>query len=254
MDVLRLAKEDAEYHVVEMAAKGLVALVVIVLVSVCAVLAVPDVFTLQNKQQMRKILLFIVTCICSACVMGQEDYVLETRFRNPVDTAKFHESPTMLLFVHSKCQHGHLCPTTRMQRALETDSLGFRSKFGIKLYVIYPEYSQYDINTFDSFSPAENTVVAFYVKRTHKGTFHESGSTPHIVFYDGNNHIRTKIGGNVEELKDSVCNKWRGEQRICRRCWGRGSVTPVPRSGDPDLAVGICPMCRGKKTLYQSYY
>ena len=141
-----------------------------------------------------------------------------------------------------------------MQKKIETDSLGFLRKFGIKLYVIYPEYSQYNINTYDSFSPTENTVVAFYTQRTHQGLFHESGSTPHIVFFDGKGHIRTKTGGTVEELNDSVCNKWRRERKICQTCWGSGSITPVPRSGHPDLAVGICPMCRGRKAIYQSYY
>lgn len=68
---------------------------------------------------------------------GRESYPLETRFRNPIDIDSFSKYPTMLLFVHSKCKNGYLCPTKKMQKALENDSLGFRKKYGIKLYVIY---------------------------------------------------------------------------------------------------------------------
>ena len=186
-------------------------------------------------------------------LLGQEEYVLETRFRNPVDTVKFHEIPTMLLFVHSKCQHGHLCPTTRMQKALETDSLGFRKKYGIKLYVIYPEYSSDDILTFDSFVPTENTAIAFYTKHRYKGTFYDGNVTPHVVFFDGKGHIRTKTGGNVEELKDSVEMEWRDYIGYCRRCQGTGRVRPN-RFGGPDESVGICPICGGSKRLRYSNY
>ncbi len=162
-----------------------------------------------NVEIMKQLLLSVLFCWVVTALYAQENYVLETRFRNPVDTTKFKESPTLLLFVHSKCQHGHLCPTTRMQKALETDSLGFRRELGMKLYVIYPKYSSDDIQTFDSFMPTDKTVVAFYTKPYYKGTFYEGNTTPYVVFYDGRGHVRTKIGGTIVELKDSIYGSWR---------------------------------------------
>ena len=195
---------------------------------------------------MKKGFVLSIMCWLTICVWGQEDYVLETRYRNPVDTMKFQEQPTILLFVHTKCQHGHLCPTTRMQKALESDSLGFRKKYNIKLYVIYPSIvSQYDINVFDSFSPTEDAQVAFYTKSDYKGVFQEGSTTPYIIFYDGKGHIHTKTGGTIEELKDSVENTWRFERGQCPVCHGTGSISPQRYSGDPDLSVGICRRCSG---------
>lgn len=201
---------------------------------------------------MKSLLLLIVTYI-PILLWGQEKYVLETRYRNPIDTVKFHESPTMLLFVHSKCQSA-LCSTTKMQMALERDSLGFRTKYGINLYVVYPKYSQSDIATFDSFSPVKGTFVAFYTSLNHRKTFHEGNITPHIVFYDGKGHVYSKIGGTIEDLNDSVCNKWRYINKKCPVCKGTGKVKPNKYGHDPDLAVGICRRCSGgiigKEELY----
>ena len=203
---------------------------------------------------MKRFLLFFLLVISASCLLGQENYVLETRFRNPIDTVKFHKTPTMLLFVHSKCQHGHLCPTTRMQKALESDTFGFINRFGIRLYVIYRYYSQNDINTFDSFSPIVNAKVAFYTNINHQGTFGEGGTTPYIVFYDGKGHVHTQRGGTIEELNDSVSNKWRYVNEKCPVCNGTGSVKPNRLSHDPDLSVGICRRCSGgilgRKELY----
>ena len=192
---------------------------------------------------MVKLITSLVLCIFSLNAIGQEDYILETRFRNPIDTAKFHETATMLLFVHSNCQHRHLCPTTRMQRALETDSLGFLNRYGIQLFVIYPRYSDYDIKTFDSFSPKRNANVAFYTSHSYKGAFKEGVSTPYVVFYDGKGHVRTKAGGTIAELNDSVCTKWRFVDIQYPVCHGTGRVSPNRPSNDPDLSVGICRMC-----------
>lgn len=190
---------------------------------------------------MKTLLILLFSCL-SMLSWGQEDYVLETRFRNPIDTAAFSKNPTMLLFVHSQCKEGHMCSTMKMQKALESDSLGFRSKYGIKLYVVYREYSKADINTFDSFAP-QNATVAFYTSRKYEGTFSEKSVTPYIVFYDGNGHIHKKEGGIIEELNNSVNREWRYKK--CPRCHGHRTVLPNPRGG-PDESVGICPRCGGR--------
>lgn len=193
--------------------------------------------------------------LTAICLWGQENYPLETRFRNPVDVDSFSKSPTMLLFVHPKCQSEHMCPTARMQKALECDSLGFRVKYGIKLFVICPKYSLVDERQYDNFSPT-NSELIFYTAPKFYGTFQEGTTTPHIVFYDGKGHMQSMTGGTIEELKDSLELKWRlGEDIPCPVCKGTGSVKPNPRSNDPDLSVGICRRCGGcgylgRKTYY----
>lgn len=198
------------------------------------------------------VLSFLV--LTAACLWGQEDYPFETRFRNPVDVEAFKNSPTMLLFVHPKCKSGNMCPTARMQKALEHDSLGFRVKYGIKLFVVCPKYSVADERQFDDFSPI-NSELIFYTAPKHYGSFQEGTITPHIVFYDGKGLMRSMTGGKIEELKDSVVLKWRfGEKRPCPVCKGTGSVKPNPRSKDPDLSVGICRRCSGGFLARKSYY
>lgn len=206
---------------------------------------------LQNKKAMKALLILLFSCL-SMLSWGQEDYVLETRFRNPIDTAAFSKNPTMLLFVHSQCKEGRMCPTMKMQKALESDSLGFRSKYGIKLYVIYPKYSEADINTFDSFAP-QNATVAFYTSKKYEGTFSEKAMTPYIVFYDGKGHLHKKEGGTIEELNDSINTEWRYKKYgICPRCNGTGRVKPN-RHGGPDESVGICSRCGGKNSSFYIY-
>ena len=200
---------------------------------------------------MKIALISLFSCI-SMLALGQEDYILETRLHQPIDIAAFSKEPTMLLFVHSQCEEGHLCPILKMQKALESDSLGFRSKYGIKLYVIYPKYSEADINIFDSFVP-QNATVAFYTSRKYEGTFSEKSTTPYIVFYDGKGHIHTKEGGTIEELNNSVNREWRCKK--CPKCKGTGRVKPNLRGG-PDESVGICPLCGGKRkgSIFGVYY
>lgn len=153
------------------------------------------------------ILLLICVPVLAIAQRNDEDYVLETRYRNPIDTTTFCKMPTMLLFVHSKCNQGYRCATIRMQEALEKDSLGIRSQYGIRLYVIYPRYSDKDIQTFDSFSPI-NAKVAFYTEGKYWGTFKEGTTTPYIILYDGKGHMVTKTGGTIEEVKDLVTTQW----------------------------------------------
>lgn len=127
---------------------------------------------------MKKFLIILLYVCVSLNIAGQRNDVLENRFRNPIDTTTFHTRPTILLFVHSQCGNGHLCATTRMQKALEKDSLQIRKERAIKLYVVYPKcYDIQDINT---------------------------------------------------------------------------NVKPVPKSGNSDLSIGICPMCGGSGNFRQT--
>ena len=192
--------------------------------------------------------------LIATCSWGQEDYLFETRFRNPVDVHAFNTSPTMLLFVHPRCPNGTMCPTARMQKALECDSMGFRVRYGIKLFVICPKYSVVDERQFDDFSPI-NSELIFYTAPKYYGSFQEGTTTPHIVFNDGKGHMHSMTGGTIEDLKDSVEIKWRfGENTPCPVCKGTGSVKPNPRSNDPDLSVGICRRCSGGYLGRKSYY
>lgn len=172
-------------------------------------LAVQVVHILQNN--MKKALFMLVYILVGLNMSGQENYALETRFRNPVDTVKFSRNPTCLLFVHSHSK-GHLCPTSRMQQALEKDSLQIRKERGIKLYVIYPSYKEDDIRMFDYYNPVLSEV-AFYTDRKYKGSFSEGTSTPFVVLYDGKGNVFTKSGGTYEELCELIKTKI---PRICR--------------------------------------
>ena len=150
------------------------------------------------------VLLYICVCLNIA---GQDNYVFENRFRNPVDTMTFYTRPTILLFVHSKCGHGHLCPTTRIQKALEEDSLQIRKERGIKLYVVFPKcYDINDVNTFDSFNPV-NAEVVFYTDTKYKGTFSEGNTTPYTVFYDRNGNVSKGLCTTYEKLCELITVK-----------------------------------------------
>lgn len=173
---------------------------------------------LQNKMKR----LFVIFGSILAClnIFGQEDYVLETRFRNPVDTTKFHTNPTLLLFVHSQCHHEHQCATTRMQKALEEDSLQIRKERGIKLYVVYPTYKKEDIKMFDSYNPVLSEVV-FYTDTKYKGIFSEGNLTPFAILYDGKGNVFTRLGGTYEDLCEWM--KTKVFSRIC--CvWGGSGI------------------------------
>lgn len=193
-----------------------------------------------------RIIICLLVCLSSLNVIGQEEYALETRFRNLIDTAKFNESSTLLLFVHSKFQDGHFCPTKRMQKALEYDSLELRFRLKIPLYVIYDHYSEKNINDFDSFSPQRDAKVAFYTRSEYKGTFGDCGETPYIVFYDGKGNRYSRTGGTYEELRDSIY-RWKLNYVRCPVCNGTGkAVNPQERlrKGDPDYWMCPNPKCR----------
>lgn len=186
------------------------------------------------------ILLFFCACLDIA---GQDNYVFENRFRNPVDTMTFYTRPTILLFVHSKCSHEHLCPTTRIQKALEEDSLKIRKERGIKLYVVYPKYyDTSDINTFDTFNPI-NAEVLFYTDMRYKGVFSEGNTTPFIVLYDKKGNVHKRQGCTYKDLVDWISIYI---LRPCSFCKGSGIYTSYnpdfwldKRHGEP------CSVCHG---------
>lgn len=191
---------------------------------------------------MKKCLTILLSICACLNIAGQEHYVFENRFRNPVDTMTFYTQPTILLFVHSECGHEHWCPTTRMQKALEEDSLQIRKALGIKLYVAYPtSYNTNDINTFDAFNP-KNSEVVFYTDIKYKGVFSEGNQTPFVVLYDKKGDVHRWQGGTYKDLVDWISIYI---PIPCSFCKGTGSVKPVPERGNPDWCVGICPKCGG---------
>lgn len=154
---------------------------------------------------MKKFVITLLSIFVCLNMAGQENYVLETRYRNPVDTTNFHSKPTLLLFVHSKCDNSQ-CATSRMQKALETDSLNIRKEWGIKLYVIYPNYNENDLEMFDSYMPVL-AEIAFYTDTKYKGAFSDENSTPFVVLYDGKGNTFTRLGGTYEDLCEFIKRK-----------------------------------------------
>ena len=132
----------------------------------------------------------------------QDSVVLESRFCNPIDTTDFAKSssPVLVLFVHSS--HGKTCncPSSRMQKALETDSLGLREANNIKLYVVCPSGNKSaDIDLFDSYKP-QNAMLAFDVNRVYGNI----KRYPYVIFYDGKGGRWTQVGGTYSSLKESI--------------------------------------------------
>ncbi|MGN0229210.1 MAG: hypothetical protein ACI4BH_05305 [Muribaculaceae bacterium] len=193
---------------------------------------------------MKKVLIIFLYVCVSLNIAGQENYVFENRFRNPVDTMTFHTRPTLLLFVHSTCGHGHLCATTRIQKALEEDSLKIRKERGIKLYVVYPKcYDKNDINTFDTFNPV-NAEVVFYTDAKYKGSFSEGNETPFVVLYDEKEYVHKRQVGTYKDLADWIDIYI---HRLCQFCKGSGRYI----SQNPDFWLNKChgepcPICNGK--------
>lgn len=78
-----------------------------------------------------------------------------------------------------------MCATSKMQKALEEDSLYLRKVFGIKLYVIYPHYLQKDVEDFESYNP-HNAVVAFDLGNQYKrAVMGDKNIFPYMVLFDG---------------------------------------------------------------------
>lgn len=155
----------------------------------------------------------IIGCIllaflyCTVFAQNDNDMtILETRFRNALDTLTISKgpSPCIVVFVHSTCGN-FKCATTQMQKALEQDSLDLRKNYSIKLYVVYPhEYSSEDVKHFDSYSPL-NATVAFDINGQYRMSFGDYiNATPFVVVFDGSGKRITQIGGTYQSLYDRI--------------------------------------------------
>lgn len=146
------------------------------------------------------ILCLLGNMIFSFAQKADEDYILETKYRNPIDTTDISncKTPCMVLFVHSTHANCY-CATEKMLKALSEDSLHIRKKKNIKLYVIYPCYSEKDIRNFESYCP-KNAIVAFDTNQEYFRNFSQRFITPYIVFYDGKGNHWTKEGGTYGDL------------------------------------------------------
>lgn len=143
----------------------------------------------------------IFNVLISVAQNMDDSYILETKYRNPIDTADISRgrTPCMVLFVHPTHENCHKCATSRMLEALAKDSLGLREQWNIKLYVIYPHYSKRDIKTFEHYQ-AKNTILAFDYEGKYRKTFDSGNTTPFIALYDGKGHCWTILGGTYDTL------------------------------------------------------
>lgn len=178
---------------------------------------------------MKSLHILIALLLCCLNCIGQNSYFLETRYRNPVDTARIiHQSnPSVMLFVHSKCRHRHMCMTQRMLEDLALDSCEIRKEYGLKLYVVYPSFSAKDISDFDSHK-ATNSEILFIADKL--DTFYGyKGATPYVILFCGNGKVLTFPHGTYEELVKFI------ETNIhsisCPLCRGRGYYA----SDNPDF-------------------
>lgn len=147
----------------------------------------------------------IFNILLSAAQNVDDSYVLETKYRNPIDTTNISrgETPCMVLFVHSTHENCHKCATSKMLEALAKDSLGLREQWNIKLYVVYPYYSDRDIKMFEHYQ-AKNSILAFDYDGKYRKTFNNGYNTPFIVLYNGKGHCWTRLGGTYDTLVSSA--------------------------------------------------
>lgn len=157
---------------------------------------------------MKKTFYFIIsTLLFSVTISAQEpqdSVVLENRYYNPIDTADFARSscPVLVLCVHSSQGSNCICPSGRMQKALQTDSLGLREENNIKLYVVYPsDHNMADIEEYDSYN-SKKSILSFDVNRVYKFRL-----WPYVIFYDGKGGRWTQEGGEYSSLKESI-ERW----------------------------------------------
>lgn len=171
--------------------------------------------------------ILIVFFLCCLNCIGQNTYFLETIYRNPVDTTRIiHSSnPSVMLFVHSKCEHK--CITQRMQEALELDSCDIRKKYGLELYVVYPSYSEKAISDFEA-RKALNSEILFIADNL-ENFYGYKGTTPYVILFCGYGKVLTFSHGTYEELVKFI------ETNIhrvpCHLCGGRGYYV----SNNPDF-------------------
>lgn len=208
------------------------------------VLVIIYVSLLQNSDRKMKVFFVILlSTLFSIPSFAQEDCIFETYYRNPIDTTKFVSSgkPSVMLFVHSKC--GHSCPTRRMQEAFEADSCSIRNKNGIKLYVVYPSYSEEAKQDFDSYKP-KNAELLFWVNKP-ENFYGYRNTTPYIILFNGKGQLWYQTGGTYEDFVNLV--KTNIVDMICPLCKGAGYY----QSHYPDFWLDPlhgkeCAECRGK--------
>ena len=138
----------------------------------------------------------------TAFAQESRNSILWSRYYNSIDTTDFAKSssPVLVLFVHSSHGETCKCPSSRMQKALETDSLGLREANKIKLYVVYPSLLRSaDIDLYDSYKP-QNAVLAFDNNRVYGNI----KRYPYVIFYDGKGGRWTQEGGTYSSLKESI--------------------------------------------------
>lgn len=170
---------------------------------------------------------YIIINAFSIPSFAQEDCIFEAYYRNPIDTTMFVSSgkPSVMLFVHSKC--GHSCPTQRMQEAFEADSCSIRNKYGIKLYVVYPSYSEEAIQDFDSYKP-KNAEILFCVNKP-ENFYGYRNTAPYIILFNGKGQFWCQTGGTYEDFVNLV--ETNIVDMICPLCEGSGYY----RSHNPDF-------------------
>lgn len=204
MLVKHLVTQAAKKHAIKRVWEGVPLAVVEYVLECVTVVALVVVLMLQNNMKKFFVITLWSILVCLN-IAGQENYVLETRYRNPIDTTSFHSKSTLLLFVHSKCDNSQ-CATCRMQKALKRDSLNIRKEREIKLYVIYSNYNKCDLEMFDSYMPVL-AEIAFYTDTKYKGAFSDENSTPFVVLYDGKGNTFTRLGGTYEDLCEFIKRK-----------------------------------------------
>lgn len=173
----------------------------------------------------KKLQILIVLFLCCLNCIGQNTYFLETRYRNPVDTTRIIHSdiPSLMLFVHSKHEHG--CPTQRMQALLELDSCNIREEYGLKLYVVYPSFSARDIRDFDSHK-ATNSEILFVADEL-ENFYGYNKTTPYVILFCGNGKVLPFSHGTHEELVKFIeTNVHRVPCPLCKGCGYHVSNNP----------------------------
>ncbi len=166
---------------------------------------------------MNKLISILLITSYTAFAQNDSDItILETRFRNPIDTSIISKgkNPSIVLFVHPNCRK-HNCATGKMLKALGQDSLDLRKSNDIKLFVVYPQYSRIDIAEFDSLNP-KNATVAFDINRQYRVSFSgNSNTTPFVVVFNGKGDSIIQNGGTYTELFDTVVSFLKAGSQSC---------------------------------------
>lgn len=190
----------------------------------------------------RLISILLILISCTTLAQSTDDMtVLETRFRNPLDTLTISmgKHPSIVLFVHPNCKK-HNCATEKMLKALAQDSLDLRKNNDIKLFVVYPIYSRIDIAEFDSFNP-QNATIAFDINRQYRESFSGApNTTPFVVVFNGKGDKVIQNGGTYTDLYDKVVLFLKPEVSLVFCDAGNGKCI-----------TDLCPNCHRIKVISQ---